>query len=110
MFNSFRGENPIKVNGNLLSYFPACVYNVIHDLALTIVNPDNFRSYTVKLPTKDNFNFAQPEPVYFYTDIIESNLFGDSYVNILTSLHFPSDTGYHRFDYPLYKPVEQFFI
>jgi len=31
-------------------------------------------------------------------------------VQLLPSLHFPSNTGYHRFDYPLYKPVEQSFI
>jgi len=31
-------------------------------------------------------------------------------VRLLTSLHFPSNTGYHRFDYPFYKPVEQSFI
>jgi len=31
-------------------------------------------------------------------------------VRLLTSLHIPSDTGYHRFEYPLYKPVEQSFI
>ncbi len=35
---------------------------------------------------------------------------GDSYVTVLTTLHFPSKTGYHRFDYPLYSPVEQSFI
>ena len=59
---------------------------------------------------KNNFSFAQPEPVYFYTDLIKPNLVGDSYVRLLTSLHFPLDTGHHRFDYPLYKPVEQSFI
>jgi len=31
-------------------------------------------------------------------------------VRLLTSLHFSSGTGYHRFDYPSYKPVEQSFI
>ena len=31
-------------------------------------------------------------------------------MRLLTTLHFPSNTGYHRFDYPLYKPVEQSFI
>ena len=59
---------------------------------------------------KDNFNFAQPEPVSVYTDIIKPNLFGDSYVRLLTSLHFPSNMCYHIFDYPLYKPMEQSFI
>jgi hypothetical protein len=45
-----------------------------------------------------------------YTDIIKPNLVGDSYVRHLTSLHFPSATGYHTFNYPLYRPVEQSFI
>ena len=31
-------------------------------------------------------------------------------MRLLTSLHFPSAKGYHRFDYPLYKPVEQSYI
>ena len=75
-----------------------------------IISPSNCRSSTVNVSTKDNFNFAQPELVYVYTDIIKPNLVGDSYVRLLTSLHFPSTTGYHRFDYPLYKPVEQSFI
>ena len=25
-------------------------------------------------------------------------------------MYFPSSTGYHRFDYPLYRPIEQSFI
>ena len=54
---------------------------------------------------KENINFAYPESVYVYNDIIEPNLVGDSYFGLLTSLHFPSAKGYHRFDYPLYKPV-----
>jgi len=40
-----------------------------------------------------------------YTFIIP-NLFGDTYVRLLISWHFPSNTGYHWFDYLLYKPVE----
>ena len=55
------------VSQNLLSYFPARVYNGIDDLAETIMNPANCRSSTMNLSTKDNFNFAQPEPVYVYT-------------------------------------------
>ena len=31
-------------------------------------------------------------------------------MRLLTSLHFPSSKGYHKFDYPLYKPVEQSYI
>ena len=43
-------------------------------------------------------------------DIIKPNLVGDSYVRLLTSLHLPSATFYHRFNYSLYNPVEQSFI
>ena len=31
-------------------------------------------------------------------------------MRLLTSLHFPSNTGNRKFNYPLYKPVEQIFI
>ena len=83
LFNSFRGENSIIVNENLVSYFTARVYRGIDDLAETIMNPANCRSSTVNRSTKDNFNFAQPEPVYIYTDIIKPNLIGDPYVRLL---------------------------
>jgi len=110
LFNSCRGENSIMVNENLVPYFFARLYNGIDDLAETIMNPAICHSSTVNLSTKDKFNFSQPEPVYIYTDFIKPNLVGDSYVGLLIPLHFPSDTGYHRFDYSLYKPVEQFFM
>ena len=42
-----------------------------------------------------------------YTDIIKPNSVGDSYVKLLTTLHFPFSTGYHRFDFSLYRPVVQ---
>ena len=45
------------------------------------------------LSAKDNLKFAQPETVYVYTDIFKPDLFGDPYVRLLTSLHFPADTG-----------------
>jgi len=35
---------------------------------------------------------------------------GDSYVRLLKTLHFPSTTVYHRFNYPLYRPIQQSFI
>ena len=44
-----------------------------------------------------------------YTNI-KPNLVCDSYVKLLTTLHFPSSTECHRFDFPLYRPVEQSFI
>jgi len=45
-----------------------------------------------------------------YTDIIKPNLVGDSNFKLLTTLHFPSGTEYHRFDFPSYRPLEQSFI
>jgi hypothetical protein len=74
------------------------------------MTPANCRSSRVTLSTRDNSLFAMPEPVYVYTDIIKPNLDGDSYVGLMTPLHFPSSTGYHKLHYPLYKPVEQSFI
>jgi hypothetical protein len=52
------------INENLVSYFPAREYNGIDDLAKTIMNPANCRSSTVNPSSKDNFKFAQPEPLY----------------------------------------------
>jgi len=98
------------VNENLVSYFLGRVYNDINDFASTIMNPANCRSSTINLSTKDNFNFVQPEPLYLHTDITKPNFVGDTYLRILTSLHFSLGTCYHRFDYPFYKPVEQSFI
>jgi len=97
-------------NEILVPYFPARVYNDVNDLAETIMNPAKCRSSTLNLSKKENINFAQPEPVYVYSDIMKSNLVGDSYVQLLTSLHFPSTMVYHRFNYPLYKAVEQSFM
>ena len=48
------GENSIVFNENLVSYFPARVYNGIEDLEETIMNPANCRSSLVMLHTKDN--------------------------------------------------------
>ena len=31
-------------------------------------------------------------------------------MRLLTSLHSTADTGFHKFHYPLYKPLEQSFI
>jgi len=107
LFNSCRGENSIMFDENLVSYFPVRVYNGIDDLADTIIIPVNWYSSTVNLYTKEKFNYTQPEPVYIYTDIIKPNLFGDSYMRLLTSLLFPSNTGYNRFLFTFYKQVEQ---
>jgi len=37
-------------------------------------------------------------------------LVGDSYIRLLTILYIPSNTGYNRFNYPLYRHIEQSFI
>ena len=95
---------------NLLSYFPAPVYNCIEYSAQTIMKPAICLSSTVNLHTKENVIFAQPESVYVYTDIIKANLVGDSYVQLLTLLQFSSKQGYHIFDYPLYKTREESFM
>ena len=48
---------------NVVSYFPARVYNGIEDLAETSMNPANCRSFIVAASATLNFNFAQPEPI-----------------------------------------------
>jgi hypothetical protein len=108
LFNSCYGDSSIRIDDKVISYFPARVYNGLEDLAATIMNPANCHSF--RITSKDSCTYAAPETIYVYTDIIEPNLVGDSYVRLLTTLHFPSSTGYHRFDYPLYKPVQQSFI
>ena len=110
MFNSCHEDNSITVDDNVVSYFPARVYDRIEDLGKTIMNPGNCRTSRVTLFSKDNFDFALPEPVYIYTDIIKPYLVGDSYVRLSKTLHFPSNTRYHRFNYPLYRPEDQSFI
>ena len=74
------------------------------------MNPTNCHSSRVNVSIKDNSDFVLPEPVYVHTDIIKPNLFGDSYVRLLTTLQFPSTKGYHKLNYPLYIPIEQSFI
>ena len=90
LISSRGGENSIVINEKLVSYFPARLYNGIEDLAETFMNPANCRTSLVMLPTKDNLNLTLPEPIYVYTDITKPNLVGDTYVRLLTSLHFPS--------------------
>jgi hypothetical protein len=74
------------------------------------MSPANCHSSRVAIPVKDNSDFATPEPAYVYTSIYKPNLVGDSYVRLLRTLHFPSTTGSHTFNYPLYRPVEQSII
>jgi len=105
-----KGQNSLRINENMVSHFPVKVYKGSWDLVETVMTPSICRSSRVTLAVKDNFYFALSEPVYVYTDIIKQNLAGDSYVRLLTSLHLPSTTGYHRFQYPLHKPVEQSFV
>jgi hypothetical protein len=93
-----------------VSRFPVQVYNGLEHLAKTIMAPENCRSSRIPVSETDNSNFAAPEPIFVYTDNIKPNLVGDSYIRLLTSLHFPSPTGHHSFYYPIYRPVEPSFI
>jgi hypothetical protein len=83
------GKNSLRINEKVVSHFPLRVYNGLEDLAKTIMNPANCPSSSAAIPVKDNSDFATPEPVYVYTDIINPNLVGDSYVRLLTTPHFP---------------------
>jgi len=84
---------------NLVSHFPVRTYYSINYLSETTMNLTNYRSATVKHNSIHNINFAHTKQVYVYTDFIKPDLVGNSYVRVLTSLHFPSDTVYHRFYY-----------
>jgi hypothetical protein len=86
------------------------VYNGLEDLAEKIMIPANCHSSRISLSVEENSNFATSEPVHVYTDIIKPNLFGESYVRLLTTPHFPSNTDYHRFHYSFYRPIDQSFI
>jgi hypothetical protein len=110
LLRTCHGENSLRIKQKVVSHFPLRVYNGLEDLAKKIMSPGNCHSSRIAIPVKDNSDFATPEPVYVYTDIIKANLVGDSYVRLLTTLHFPSATGYHTFNYPLYRPVEPSFI
>jgi hypothetical protein len=104
------GQNSLQIAVKLVSQFPVLVYNGLQDLAKTITPPANCRSSRIPESETNNSNFAAPEPIFVYTDIIKSNLVEDSYVKLLTSLYFPSPTGHHSFYSPIYGPVEQSFI
>jgi len=82
------------------------VYKGVEDFVETLMTTSNFLSSRVTLAVKDNFDIAVPEPIYIYMDIIKPNLVRYSCVRLLTSLHFLSDTGYHGFHFPFYKPME----
>jgi hypothetical protein len=110
LFNSCYGKNYVKIDNHIVSHFPARIYNGLEDLAEAIMNPANYHTSRITVSLNDNTGFITPEPVYVYTNIIKPNLVGDSYIKLLATLHFSSSTGYHRFDFPLYRPVEQSFI
>ena len=110
LINSCIGENSRRIGENAVSHFPIRVYIVLEDLEETNTNPANCPSSTLTASVKDNSDFVTPEPVSFYTDIIKSNLVRDSYVILSTTLHFPSTTGYHRFNYPRCRPIGLKFI
>jgi hypothetical protein len=100
LFNLCYGENTVTIDNHVVSHFPARVYNRLEDLAETILNPANFRTSKITVLLKDNPDVSTLEPVYVYNDIIKPNLVDDSYVKRLTTLHYSSSTGYHRFDFP----------
>jgi len=99
----------VKIDNHIIFHFPARIYNGVEDLAETIMNPANCHTSRITVSLKDNPDFTIPEPVYVYTDI-KPNLVGDPYIKLLTTVRFPSSIGYHRFDFPLYRAVEQSFI
>jgi hypothetical protein len=82
------GQNSLKVGENLISHFPVRVYNGLEDLVATIMAPANCSSSQLSLPETDNSDFASPETIFVYTDIIKPNFVGDSYVRLLTPLHW----------------------
>ena len=83
----------------MVSHFPFKVYDGVEDLVEKIIARSNCRSCRVTLAVRGDFDFALPEPIYVYTDFIKSNFVGDFYLRLLTSLYFPSATGYRRFNY-----------
>jgi len=108
LFNSCRVENSIIVNANLVSYFPALV-----DIMIFLNYQKQLWTFVIAVLPQWTFPIKIILTLLsriFYTDIIKQNLVGDFYVRLLISLHFPSDTGYHRFKYPLQKPVEPLYI
>jgi hypothetical protein len=104
------GENSLQICEKLVSHFPFQAYIGFECFAKTNLIPENYRSSRIPESETNNSKFAAPEPIFVYRDIIKPNLVGDSYVRLLTSLHFPSPSGHHSFYYPIYRPVEQSFI
>jgi hypothetical protein len=82
-FNSCYEENSVTIDNHVVSHYPARVYNVLEDLAETILNPANCRASKITVSLKDNPDLTTPEPVYVYSDIIKPNLVGGSYVKLL---------------------------
>jgi hypothetical protein len=70
LFNLCYGASCVMTDNQLVSHFPARVYNGLEDLTETILDPANCRTSKVTVSLKDNPDFTAPEPVYVYTDII----------------------------------------
>ena len=51
-FNSCQGEKSVKIDNHVVSHFPAPVYNVLEDLAETIMNPANYRTSRITVSLK----------------------------------------------------------
>jgi len=82
------GEMSVKIDNHVVSHLPARVYNVLEDLAETIMNPVNCRTSRITVSLKDNPDFCTPEPVYVYTAVTNPSFDSDSYVERLTPLPF----------------------
>jgi len=44
LFNTYYGENSVKIDNHVVCHFPARVYNGLEDLVETIINPANCRA------------------------------------------------------------------
>jgi hypothetical protein len=65
------GQNSLQIGEKLVSHFPVQVYNGLEDLANTIITPANCRSSRIPESETVNSNFAAPESMFVYTDIIK---------------------------------------
>ena len=75
-----------------MSHFSARMYGILDDLAKTVMNHTNCRFPEYPCRQKITLPLLHRNR-YTYTDFIKPNLVGDSYIILLTSLHFPSKTG-----------------
>lgn len=108
--------------------FPVRIYRGIGDLVTTIktrfssldaLKAANKAMYTEVIKDLDAIRakkkstpsyYVVPnntQPVFVYTDIVEPQLVGDSYVRCLRVVQFPAADGHHIFTDKYYVPVEK---